>query len=76
MTEKITLDMLTQNSVSVKKQKFIVQDGVEYAIGDIWRCAYVNSKNGRKQVQEEVAEPYKSVIMMMWGNNPTAEEEI
>lgn len=75
MIEKITLDMLTQDSVSVKKQKFIVQDGVEYAIGDIWRCAYVNSERGRLQVQEEVAEPYKSVIMMMWGDKPTVVDE-
>ena len=76
MLEKVSLDMLTQDSVSVKKQKFIVQDNVEYAIGDIWRCAYVNSESGRKQVQEEVTEPYKSVVFMMWGDKPTIEENI
>lgn len=76
MLEKITLDMLTQDSVSVKKQQYIVQNGKEYAIGEPWRRAYVNSINGRQQVQEEVAEPYKSVIFMMWGNEPTMSEEI
>ena len=76
MTDKITLDMLTQNSVSVKKEKFIVQDGVEYAMGDIWRRAYVNSENGRRQVNKEVKEPYKSVIIMMWGEKPSVVEVI
>lgn len=76
MIEKITLDMLTQDSVSVKKQQYIIQDGKEYAIGDIWRRAYVNSESGRKQVQEEVPEPYKSVIFLMWGDKPTIDENI
>lgn len=74
MIEKITLDMLTQDSVSVKKQQYIVQDGKEYAIGYVWRRAYVNSVQGRQQVQEEVLEPYKSVIMLMWANTPTVAE--
>ncbi len=75
MIEKITLDMLTQDSVSVKKQQYIVQDGKEYAIGEPWRRAYVNSISGRQQVENEVTEPYKSVIMLMWGNEPTVSEE-
>jgi len=75
MIEKITLDMLTQDSVSVKKQQYIVQDGKEYAIGEPWRRAYVNSISGRQQLENEVPEPYKSVIMLMWGNEPTVSEE-
>lgn len=76
MIEKITLDMLTQDSVSVKKQQYIVQDGKEYAIRDIWRKAYINSFDGRKEVEEEVEEPYKSVILTMWGDSPTVSEEM
>lgn len=76
MNEKIILDMLTQDSVSVKKQQYTVVNGVEYPIGQPWRRAYVNSVNGRQQVHEEVPEPYKSVIMLMWGSEPTVKEEI
>ncbi len=76
MIEKITLDMLTQDSVSIKKQQYIVQDGKEYQVGQPWRRAYVNSIRGRQQVQEEVSEPYKSVIFMMWGDEPTVNEEV
>lgn len=75
MIEKITLDMLTQDSVSIKKQQYVVQDGKEYAIGEPWRRAYVNSINGRQQVENEVVEPYKSVIFMMWGNEFTISED-
>ena len=74
MIEKITLDMLTQDSVSVKKQQHIVQDGKEYVIGEPWRRAYVNSISGRQQVENEVTEPYKTIIFMMWGDIPTIEE--
>lgn len=69
--EKITLDMLTQNSVSVKKQQFTTVDGVEYLIGDPWRRTYYNSTIGRAQVQSEVADPFKTAIMTIWGNNST-----
>ncbi len=71
MNEKITLDMLTQDSVSLKKQQYTVVDGKEYPIGEPWRRAYINSPQGRAQVQEEVPEPYKSAIFAVWGDAPT-----
>lgn len=67
--------MLTQDSVSIKKQNYIVQNGVEYAIGSIWRRGYVNSIRGRMKVKEEISEPYKSVVLLMWGDTPTISEE-
>jgi len=73
--EKITLDMLTEHSVSVKKQQYIVQDGKEYAIGKPWRRAYINSIQGRKELEDEVTEPYKTIIFMMWGDTPTVSEK-
>ena len=71
MIEKITLDMLTEDSVSVKKQQYTTVNGKEHTIGEPWRRAYVNSVKGREQVQAEVIEPYRSVVMMMWGDTPT-----
>jgi hypothetical protein len=72
--EKIYIDMLTQDSVSFRKQQFITVDGKEYPIGDPWRRAYVNSISGRQQVNAEVPDPYRSVIILMWGENPTVTE--
>lgn len=71
MNEKTYLDMLTQDSVSVKKQQFTTVEGVEYPIGQPWRRAYVNSTQGRAEVQAEVSEPYLTAIMAVWGDTPT-----
>jgi len=74
MVEKIIIDMLNQDSVSIKKQKYIVVDGQEYAVGEPWRRAYINSEKGREQVQTEVPEPYLSAIFAVWGDTPTVTE--
>lgn len=76
MIEKITLDMLNEKSVSVKKQKYVIIDGQEYPVGDPWRRAYVNNEDGRQQIQDELEEPYLSAVMAVWGEQPTAIEEI
>ena len=76
MNEKITLDMLTQDGVSLKKQQYIVVDGKEYPIGEPWRRAYANSERGRAQVQAEVPEPYLSAIMAVWGDAPTVSDSV
>lgn len=75
MIEKITIDMLTADSVSIKKQNYVVVNGTEYAIEEPWRRAYVNSTSGRTQLQAEVSEPYLSSILGVWGDTPTVVEE-
>lgn len=73
MTEKVTLDMLTPNGVSLKKQNYAIIDGTEYPIGEPWRKAYANSTSGRAEI-EEVSEPYKTAIFAVWGNTPTVDD--
>lgn len=46
--------MLTQDSVSVKKQTYIDYMGKEYPIGEIWRRAYINDTKGRQQIVNEL----------------------
>lgn len=76
MNEKITLDMLTTYSVSLKKQKYTTVNGKEYPTGEPWRRAYINSVQGRAQVQAEVPEPYLSAIMAVWGDAPTVSDSV
>ncbi len=71
MIEIITLDILTQDSVSLKKQKYIVQNDIKYTVGQPWKRGYMNSTQGREQVQTEVPEPYRSAIFTVWGDTPT-----
>jgi hypothetical protein len=75
-TEKITLDMLTPDGVSIKKQQYIEVNDTEYPIGEPWRRAYVNSASGRQQVQDEVPEPYRSAIFAVWGDTPTVADPV
>lgn len=67
ITEKITLDMLTQDSVSVLRQKFIDIDGVQKQVGNNIRNAYVNDENGRATLSEILPEEYYNAVMAVWG---------
>ena len=76
MITKISVDMLTDNGVSIKTQSYIEQDGVEYAAGPPQRCAYANSERGRVEIAAALAEPYLSAVMAVWGDAPTIIEPI
>jgi len=75
MITKITLDMLTETSVSVKTQKYVEDGGVEYAVGEPHRRAYVNSERGRAEIAAELPEPYLSAVLAVWGEAPTVFED-
>lgn len=74
MYEKITLDMLTPESVSVKRQQYVEVGGVEYPIGEPHRRAYTNSAAGRAALEAELPEPYRSAVLAVWGDHPTVSE--
>ena len=69
MITRITLDMLTETGVSVKTQKYIEDGGVEYAVGEPHRRAYVNSERGRAEIAANLQEPYLSAVMAVWGDS-------
>ena len=73
MNEKITLDMLTKDSVSILRKKYVAVDGSEYEIGHNIRKAYLNSEDGRLELSNELQEPYLSAILTIWGTEPTIE---
>lgn len=76
MIEKIILDMLNENSVSVKKQQYTIINGVEYAIGQPHRKAYANSIVGREEVINELPSAQQNAIFSVWGDTPTVTEEV
>ena len=49
LKEKITLDMLTKDSVSVLRQQFLTFNGEEMQVGGNIRNAYMNDEFGREQ---------------------------
>ena len=64
--EKITLDMLTKDSVSVLRQKFINLGGEEVQVGENVRNAYTNCESDRAILKEQLSEEYYNAIMAVW----------
>ena len=74
--ERYTLDMLSQDSVSVSKQTFVEYMGQMFPIGQLWRRAYVNSVQGRQQIVDELPIAQVNAIMAVWGDVPTVDESV
>lgn len=66
VTEKITLDMLTKEGVSVLRQKFVVIDGTEMQVGENVRNAYTNCDEDKSILKEQLSEDYYNAIMAVW----------
>lgn len=74
LKEKITLDMLTKDSVSVLRQQFLNYNGTEMQVGENIRNAYMNSKSGREQLKAVLSDEYYNAVMAVWGDNPPVNE--
>ena len=72
--EKIILDMLTTDSVSVLKQQYITVDGTDIRVGENVRNAYMNTQTERERLKEILPEDYYSAVMAVWGDTPTISE--
>lgn len=68
ITEKITLDMLTKDSVSVLRQKFISLNGTDVQVGENVRNAYMNCEEDRKILREQLSEEYYNAVIAVWSN--------
>ncbi len=66
LKEKITLDMLTKDSVSVLRQKFINLGGEDVQVGENVRNAYTNCESDRVILKEQLSEDYYNAIMAVW----------
>ena len=69
--EKITLDNLNKNSVSVLTQQVAEINGETVQVGENHRRAYMNSKYGRIELEATLPEPYLSSVLAVWGEEPT-----
>jgi hypothetical protein len=76
MNGKITLDNLTQDSVSVKTQQYATIEGIEHPVGQPLRKAYVNSTSGRASAASELPQAQQNAIMAVWGDTPTVIEDV
>ncbi len=66
LKEKITLDMLTKDSVSVLRQQFLNFNGEEMQVGGNIRNAYMNDESGREQLRKVLSDEYYNAVMAVW----------
>ncbi len=71
--EKLTIDMLTEDSVSILKQKFYVENGTSTLLGQNHRKAYSNTVSGRLELVE-LPQNVQDSILAIWGTAPTVVE--
>lgn len=64
---KYTIDNLTEKGVSIKTEKIIVSDGIEYAVSQPHRIAVANTAKGRASLDEYPAH-IKDCILAFWGD--------
>ena len=76
LKEKITLDMLTRDSVSVLRQQFLTFNGEEMQVGGNIRNAYMNDEFGREQLRKVLSDEYFNAVMAVWGTDPTIDEPV
>lgn len=70
-----TVDMLTEDSVSILTKKFVDLEGTLTQVGENHRCAYSNSESGRKLLQENEPENVVTAVFAIWGDTPVVVEE-
>ena len=66
LKEKITLDMLTKDSVSVLRQQFLNFNGEEMQVGGNIRNAYMNAESGIEQLRKVLSDDYFNAVMAVW----------
>lgn len=72
--EKISLELLTKDSVSIVTTRTILDNGYEYKTDYNHRQAFVNSAEGRKDLHNYLYPDYKhyeKAVLNVWGLEPT-----
>ena len=72
--ERIALDMLTTDSVSVLKQQYITVDGTDIKVGENVRNAYMNTQTERELLKMKLLVEFYNAVIAVWGNSPTVAE--
>ncbi|MDE6567920.1 MAG: hypothetical protein K2K70_09365 [Lachnospiraceae bacterium] len=68
--EKI-IENLVRDGVIIATQEYLVRDGDEQKIGDIYRESYGNWESDRKRLTENEPEKIVNAVMTIWGDSST-----
>lgn len=75
-TYEKTVDMLTANSVSILTQTILTVGEETYSVGENHRCAYINSAQGRADLEANEPEAVVNAVLAIWGTTPTIIEGV
>lgn len=75
MENKIIIDLLTENSVSIIFSTQMEYNGKIVEL-ERTRKAYSNSPLGRETLLTEIGDPYYTAIIFIWGDTPTINDPI
>ncbi len=70
---EFVLDMLTSDSVSVLQKKYFEFDDKRYYTDNV-RNAYLNSEQGRAELEALLPNEFYTAVVAVWGNNPIVSE--
>lgn len=70
---EFVLDMLTSDSVSVLQKKYFEFDDKRYYTDNV-RNAYLNSEQGRAELEALLPNEFYTAVVAVWGDNPTVSE--
>lgn len=70
---KITIDMLTEESVSIETKTFIEFESEQKEVKSN-RKAYINSERGRKELENEQPENIVKAVFAVWEDGPSINE--
>ncbi len=76
LKEKITLDMLNSESVSVVRQQYLNYNGTEMPVGENKRNSYLNTDEDREILRTSLPENIYNAIIAVWGNQPTVSVQL
>lgn len=65
------IDNLNSDQVIFLINKKVEIDGTSYTLGEPQVVSYENSLQGRQVLSNEIDEPFYSLVMAIWGENPT-----
>ena len=75
ITERIVLDGLNTNSVSIERQMLYTSNGQHLPMGEPHRRAFINSSKERQALQAyDIPKNYIQAVFDVWGKTPVIED--
>lgn len=73
--ERISMDTISKTGCSIKIEKYIENEGMEFVVGSPFRISYTNSESGRLAMERDYPEYFSLLVSTLWGDSPIVNEQ-